>query len=262
MVPEQNIAIYKQLFTIEVGLREFIIDTLANKFGALWWKIRLPPDVLKSYKDGWSYERSIKWCEIIPHHPLYYVEFPDLKKIIQRSDNWRDVFEAVLKNKDVFLTTLTELEPIRNKIAHNRKASNSDLVIVKAAHEKLSAAIGDGCLERLAFRCTLALDIPSRILQIRAETEQAFRLVKECKPIETGQAYKIMQSWWFDEDYLGLPIEGIKQFFEAVAAYLALPRPRGSGYKIMSWLKEVNIEGKFDQAVRECSAILDRKEGV
>src|SRR4029077_18927016 len=104
MVPEQNITIYKHLFIIEAGLREFIIDALGDKFGALWWKIRLPPDVLKSFKEGRSYEKGIKWSEIVPHHPLYYVEFPDLKKIIQRSDNWRDVFEPVLKNKDVMIT--------------------------------------------------------------------------------------------------------------------------------------------------------------
>ncbi len=262
MVPEQNLAIYKRLFIIEVGFREFIIDALGVKFGALWWKTRLPADVLKSYRDGRSYERSIKWSEIIPHHPLYYIEFPDLKKIIQRSDNWRDVFEPLLRNKDVIITTLTELEPIRNKIAHNRKTSDGDLAVVEAAQNKISAAVGEGYLAQLSSRCTLALDIPHHILELRTETERAFHLLKECKAIEGGKAYKIMQNWWFDEDYLGLPLGGIKQFFETVENYSRLPRPRGSGHKIMSWLKDTNLDKKFDDAVRECSTILDRKERV
>jgi hypothetical protein len=262
MVPEQSIAIYKHLFVIEVGLREFIIDALGDKFGALWWKTRLPPDVLKSFRDGRNYEKGIKWFEIIPHHPLYYVEFPDLKKIIQRSDNWRDAFEPVLKNKDVVITTLTELEPIRNKISHNRKTSDGDLAIVEAAQKKLAAAVGEGYLAKLASRCTLALDIRSHIFKLQAETELAFQLVKECKAIEVARAYEIMQNWWFDEAYLNLPIGGIKNFFEAVAAYSRLPRPRGSGHKIIRWLKDINIDNKFDKAVRECSAILNPKERI
>jgi hypothetical protein len=134
------------------------------------------------------------------------------------------------------------------------------LAVVEAAQKKLAAALGEGYLARLASRCTLALDIPSYIQELRTETERAFQLLKECKAIEVGNAYEIMQNWWFDEAYLDLPIGAIKNFYEVVAAYSRFPRPRGSGHKIIRWLKDVNIDNKFDEAVRECSAILDRKE--
>ena len=91
-VPEENLAIYKLLLIIEVGLREFLIEALEASCGSDWWKKRLPGDVLAAYRNGCRYERRIRWCQLVPHHPIYYVDFPDLKKVIQRSDNWKDVF--------------------------------------------------------------------------------------------------------------------------------------------------------------------------
>jgi hypothetical protein len=114
-VPEENLKTYKILYCVEVGIREFIIENLESRGGTNCWKQRLPPDVLKTFRDGIKYERRIKWSNLVPHHPLYYVEFPDLKKIIERADNWRNVFDTVLKSKDVFISTLTELEPIRSR---------------------------------------------------------------------------------------------------------------------------------------------------
>ncbi len=45
-VPSENLAIYKLLYNVEVGLRELIIEVLEAKGGARWWKERLPSDVL------------------------------------------------------------------------------------------------------------------------------------------------------------------------------------------------------------------------
>ena len=142
VIPEENRAIYALLYSIEVGLREFVIEALEAKCGSQWWKERLPGDVLQSYKDGLIYERSIKWVHLVPHHPLYYIDFPDLKKIVQRADNWRDVFQSVFGREEVLVGTLTELEPIRNKVAHNRKVTEADVQVTQAAYDKIVAGIG------------------------------------------------------------------------------------------------------------------------
>src|SRR6266508_2715396 len=118
LIPENNLVAYKLMYNIEVGLREFLIST----FGAgnqKWWKQRLPVDVFYKFKAGREEEKKIKWVELISHHPLYYIEFPDLKKIIERNDNWRDAFQQIFGDKSVFCGGLRELEPVRNKIAHN-----------------------------------------------------------------------------------------------------------------------------------------------
>ena len=130
-VPEQNTAIFKYLFAIENGLRELIISSLATAAGPRWYRSRLPGDVLDKYRQGATIERSTSWTQLVPHHPMYYVDFADLRKILERDDNWRDSFEVIFKRRDLLASTLSELEFIRNKIAHNRKATLQDLRIAR-----------------------------------------------------------------------------------------------------------------------------------
>ena len=79
---ENNMVAYELLYKIEVGLREFLIDRF-GRTDQKWWKTRLPPDVLDKLKNGREKERKIKWVELLPHHPLYYIDFPDLKKLLR-----------------------------------------------------------------------------------------------------------------------------------------------------------------------------------
>ena len=98
LVPSTNLVIYEQLYIIEVGLRELIIEAL----GALtpkWTKQRLPNDLREKIADGIKIEQGTKWTESIPHHPAYYLDFPDLAKIILRNDNWEEVFKNIFSNK-------------------------------------------------------------------------------------------------------------------------------------------------------------------
>jgi len=91
-VPVDNVRVFRILYQIEVGLRELIIDSLESSYGPIWWKSRLPGDVLESYRKGLAAERAINWINIIPHHPIYYIDFPDLQKVITTNNNWSEVF--------------------------------------------------------------------------------------------------------------------------------------------------------------------------
>ena len=136
-IPEGNILAYKCLYIIENTLRELIIETLQAHAGPTWYKSRLPPDVFAKYKEARKAERSIPWRQLTPHHPLYYVDFPDLKKTIDQENNWRDCFARYFRRKDIFVATLSELEPIRNRIAHCRNPSAYDIQLVELAYQKL-----------------------------------------------------------------------------------------------------------------------------
>jgi len=261
-IPMESLTIYKILFSIEVGLREFIIEMLDIKCGPKWWKQRLPLDVQEAYQKGRTTERNIKWCQLIPHHPLYYIEFPDLKKVIERNDNWKDVFQPLLKKKEVIISTLTELEPIRNKIAHNRKATEGDLRIVEASYQKIVSGIGEKRFSEYVSRCTLAEDIPAHLLQLRQEATDALTCCRECKPLESLQIWENSQkSWWFDSGYLGWELSSIEAYFEIVLAYGRLPRKKGEGHKIEEWVKSSNLEVKYSKAMEEFEAIF-KDEGV
>jgi len=256
-VPGENLAIFRFFYSIEVGLRELIIELLAAGYGPHWWRLRLPPDVLQVYRDGRKYERTIGWLQLVPHHPLYYLDFPDLKKVIIRSDNWEQVFRHVFTSRDSLVGTLSELEPIRNKIAHNRKATTADFAIVRAAYEKIATGIGSNKFRELVKRCTLAEDILGSLAQLQQEANSAFELCKALKRLKGLALWdEIRTQWWFDADYLGYSVTGISGYFEALVLYNQLPRYRGSGPKIDAWLKEHDLIGKYSTATNEFSALL------
>lgn len=262
-VPDENLAIYKLLYCIEVGIREFIIESLEAACGPLWWKHRLPPDVLAVYRNALEYERNIKWCQLISHHPIYYIEFPHLKKVIERADNWRDVFKPVFGRKEIFISKLSELEPIRNKIAHNRKATKENLDIVQRAYQAVANAIGEKRFDNLVSRCTLAEDLPSILSRLQTESERSFKSCKECKPLKRLEFWENAQSkWWFEETYLGCKLDAIKEYFLSLIAYSKLPRYRGCGYKIETWVRSNGLETKYIRANEEFSKLFYKMKGV
>src|SRR5690348_6370086 len=98
-VPPPNLEIYARLFEIEIALRELIIEEFELKFGSRWWKSRLPVDIKQTFIDSVSYERNIGWMQLISHHPMYYTHFPQIKTIIIKKDNWREVFREIFRSE-------------------------------------------------------------------------------------------------------------------------------------------------------------------
>jgi len=259
LVPKENIEIYCYLYNIETILRELIIDLLKTVAGPRWYKKRLPGDILEKYRKGIEYEKNIKWTQLVPHHPIYYIDFADLKKIIERGDNWENVFKDIFSpHKQILSSTLFELEFIRNKVAHNRKATHKDVEVVKTAYIKLSEAVGRDYSNRLSARCTCSMDISERLTELQKESERSFCLCKNYKPLEKLEVWKpVCDEWWFDETYLEYKLDGIINYFKTIEEYAALPRTRGSGYKVEAWVKSNDIETKYKNAQIEFLAILN-----
>jgi len=250
LVPKENIEIYCHMYCIENVLRELIIDLLKSIDGPRWYKKRLPGDILEKYREGMECERNIKWIQLIPHHPIYYIEFPDLKKIIERADNWKDIFRNIFgSRKDIVTSIISELEPIRNKIAHNRKVTYSDVEIVKGAYTKLLEIIGEKKFDELVIKHTYAMDIWDRLTKLQNEAEKIYEICKNYEPLEKIEVWEsIRNEWWFDESYLGHNLDVIVIYFKYIEEYINLPRIRGSGHKIESWVKVNDIETKYTNA--------------
>ncbi len=256
-VPDTTIRAVEVLFWIENALRELIIDELSLVAGSRWYKQRIPGDILKKYREGVTYERSIKWVQLIPHHPIYYVDFPDLRKIISRSDNWSDSFQRIFTNLDVFEGTLIEVEFIRNKVAHNRMVSAMDLQVLDGAHAKLAASIGDERFASLVKRCTHLEDLRSGFTKLAEELDSTFESCKQFRPCSPLKIWKEMAGdWWFDEDYLGSPIAAVSSYFDLIEAYIALPRSRGEGHRIERWVKESGLEQQYECAKEQTEVFL------
>ncbi|BAZ15854.1 hypothetical protein NIES4071_77270 [Calothrix sp. NIES-4071] len=259
LVPKENIEAYNYLFMIETGLRELIIEEL-QRVEIKWYKTRLPEDIKKKYIDGKKAENNIKWSKLILHHPIYYVDFPDLKKVIESNTNWKGVFDTIFGRKEILSATLSEIEYVRNKVAHNRKVIRADVDIVKGAYTKISNAVGEGRFKSLASKCTLADDITSQLVALKLDANNFFVLINNYKIIDNIKIWAcICDSWWFDFEYLNHSIDAIKEFFKLVEQYMELPRVRGSGHKIESWVKSNNVSEKYNHAIDEIMIIISEK---
>ena len=257
-IPENNLIAYKLMYEIEVGLREFIIVSL-GKDDQKWWKRRLPSDVMKKLIDGREKERKIRWVELISHHPLYYIDFPDLKKVIEVGDNWRDIFQKTLGDKDVFCGGLRELEPVRNNLAHNRKVSDSDVFLLRANHSILENAIGKDEWERLILEQTIALSIHEQIDELEGFSKNVYANMIGCSLLASLDIWvHTSNEWWFDDDYLCQDLEPIRDFFVVASEYTRLPRYRGSGHIIEHWVKNHNVDQLFNAAESVFTSLLRR----
>lgn len=261
-VSQTNIDVYCLLYCIEVGVRELIIEEMTRHFRGRWWKQRLPSDVKQKYQNARDTEQRTPWTQLVPHHPLYYVDFPDLQKIIARQDNWKDVFEDVFGRRDIVSSTLRELEPIRNKIAHNRKATPKDLEVVKGSMAKVAQAVGQSRFAELVRKCTIAEDIPALLDKIAREAEAAFESCQAYKELPPRRTWdKVESEWWFDEEYLGSPVARLRDLFEMFATYEQLSRSRGSGHKIEAWVKTSGIDQVYRAGMGQLSRLRQERGG-
>jgi hypothetical protein len=255
--PQENIEIFTILYQIETALRELIIEVLSNAEGQQWYKKCLPGDILDKYREGRKLEKQVPWVQLIHHNPIYYVDFPDLKKIIENNYNWKKAFEPIFSRKEVVTSTLSEIEPIRNKIAHNRKATDRDIAIMRGAFSKLSTAIGSIYFDSLVNRCTLAPDMHEQLANLQREAMNSWLICREYKPLNELEAWKsVCGTWWFDDSYLGSKIDKIEEFFHLIGEYSRLPRLRGTGHTIENWVSNSDIEAKYAGSQAQFATIL------
>lgn len=226
--------------------------------GVKWYKKRLPEDILKKYRDGIEAEKNIKWINLIPHHPLYYTDFPDLKKIICRADNWDVCFKNIFGPRKIIIESLlSEIEPIRNCIAHNRKLSRNNLLVLKGTFHKIYSLLGKRQFLDLFSKCSMAMDIKQRMNCLKVEAENLFKRLANFEALNAFPEWEEIQKiWWFDELYLGHELHGIVDFFKALKQYALLQRKRGYGHKIEMWMKENGLEEKYKKALGEFQVIL------
>lgn len=249
IIPDTNIEIISAMYTIENGLRELIIDTFQQPGDPRWYKRRLPADILKKYEEGRKYERNQKWVQCVPHHPIYYLDFPDIATVLEKNDNWETAFKAIFHRKDVTISGLRRLEPIRNKVAHNRKTSSADLTIVRAEYEALCSTLGDERFRELARRCTCNPDICATLRELSEEAKLSFRACTTFDPVLHLDAWRFAsKQWWFDTGYLGCDVNPIERYFVEIEEYSALPRKRGSGSMIEGWVRSRNLKSTYSTA--------------
>jgi hypothetical protein len=256
-IDHQHLLTYTLLFLLENGLRELIIEELHTRLGPRWYRQRLSKDLLAKFEDGTVYDRSTRWTEMVPHHPLYYLDFPDLKKILLRNDNWNDAFKPIFMSQEMLTGTLSEIEPIRNKVAHHRLVSAKDTSITLAAYSKIAEAVGSTRWERLLQTHTYARDIKMRLNELGQHLRDLYAQCIEAHTLPPDMPWKhAFDAWWFDSEYLGSSIKNIEHFLSTIQNYIQLTRFRGDGYKIEKWLSENDFHNLYNRSISELTVLL------
>lgn len=257
--PEANTEIHGRLFAIETVLRELIIESLTELEGPKWYQRRLPSECREQFKAGVDRDRTTRWTRNVPHHPVYYIDFPDLRLTIEQKDNWSAAFREIFpKAKELVTTDLVELEFIRNKVAHNRRATDADLEVVRAAYSKLASVLGSVRFAELADRYTVEPEIPQRLSLLRREGDVSMTIAVRGRPLARLDRWHeaIHAWWWFDETYLGYSLARISRYFDSLLEYQILPA--ASQAELAAWSTQHGVQAAHADTREDFEQILLR----
>jgi hypothetical protein len=117
---------YSSLQELELALNGLVQRQL-SRLNSDWWRMRIPDDIREEAER--RKERDHKpwgWYKVPDLHLIHYLTFADYAKVIGKNDNWRDAFAEVFGDREIVLTRLRELEPIRNIVMHPSKPLSVD----------------------------------------------------------------------------------------------------------------------------------------
>jgi tetratricopeptide (TPR) repeat protein len=100
------------LYIFENNVREFLRSLLEENFGEDWWRRGVPPKI----RGSCAARREEALDEEREADLLLFADFHDYRLIIESNKN---IFSSYIDTKD-WCRKLSEMEPIRNAIAHNR----------------------------------------------------------------------------------------------------------------------------------------------
>jgi hypothetical protein len=261
--PTLNVQAFQQFYQIESCLRELVIEELSAIGGARWHKTRLPPDVAERFKKGRAYEADQKSVTNISFHPIYYTDFSDLRKVIERSNNWDECFKALFgKNlKGLLPADLQAIEPVRNKTAHNRLVSIHEVEMVSVLRERLRTCLGSARFEGLIARSKLYQPVFLHFDDLATEITGVSRKIMQIEDVGGTPIWtKVSEAWWFDADYVGVSLGDVQNFFKIVEEYKAQPRRRGSGPALRKWLTVRDVPDASKAAEAICVLLASRSK--
>lgn len=130
---------WRLMCEIEQRLR-FIIETALNKqAGQGWVKRRVSEPVRKRWKERQDEDRANGRAV---YALIQYADFMDLAEVVNRSDNWEEVFKPIFQNREDFMVSLRRLHPVRKDIAHNRPLSRCDVLTLFNEATRILNALG------------------------------------------------------------------------------------------------------------------------
>lgn len=129
---------FARLRKFEKMLRVFIRKVMERSLGPKWMHQRLPNNMLEDWKerqeksrDGSDYDDDL----------MSYADFTDYVRIIERKDNWNQVFSGVFVRKEDVKESLQRLHPMRLATMHARTISTMDLMLLLCESKRIANVI-------------------------------------------------------------------------------------------------------------------------
>ena len=130
---------WRLMAEVEQRLRSIIETALNKQAGSGWVKRRVSESVRKRWKERQEEDR-VNGRTV--YALIQYADFMDLADVVSQSDNWREVFEPVFRNREDFVVSLRRLHLVRKAIAHNRPLSRYDVLTLANEATRILTALG------------------------------------------------------------------------------------------------------------------------
>lgn len=125
---------YNWLFVLECGIRRLIAHVMEETFGPGWPRHRLPNGMYDTWLD--KQQKAVKAGR--RKDPLIdYADFTDYQKIIERRDNWNEVFSALWHRQEDVRESLQRLYWVRIETMHSRALLRQDILTVYIEGQRL-----------------------------------------------------------------------------------------------------------------------------
>ncbi|WP_150756847.1 Swt1 family HEPN domain-containing protein [Pseudomonas fluorescens] len=129
---------FNTLMRFEMQVRHFIAEAMLAQYGEDWIKHQLPGDMLERWRA--KAEASIK-AGYSPGELIDYADFTDYRMIIERKDNWANVFRAVFTRPEDIRESFQRLFPVRIATMHARIITLDDDLYLRSETQRVLSAI-------------------------------------------------------------------------------------------------------------------------
>lgn len=115
---------YLAFFCLENSVREVVAERLSEIHGSNWWETCSNQGMRDRVNARREKEGKNRWHVRRGEHEIYYTDFGDLRRVIQK--NWAE-FEDLFPDLNWITSRLNELEASRNIIAHSNVLEHREI---------------------------------------------------------------------------------------------------------------------------------------
>jgi hypothetical protein len=264
-----NTQAYELFIQLEVGLREFLIQSIRS-LGVYEWtnnflgniqretinevvkrineayRNQKPPEPADQYFYKLNRaKKEIGFKTLKLFHPFYYLNWTDLEGIMRMKNNASLIDKLIGKlNRETIIEILKPLNHLRNDVAHSRFITDENYKFIKASYDKITVLIPNfqGLINSQSSEQTVAIlfeKLKNSILKIEAGN---ILTIKEIEVIDTD-FFECENSFWLNSENLEL-VKLIKEFRLNLNVYRALRGKQGGLLEIQK-LKPVLTNSIF-----------------